>query len=101
MRQYVVLYLCKATFDEVRSIPYSDPPAPGSTHDCILFLRQPSQEPKLDQTRIAMGVHGWHQVEFRRTGLIESESINSPQWQVFQLHYEECLEHGNSLVWYP
>ena len=100
MKQHVILYLCKAQFTGGSAVPYAQAPEIGSFHDCILFLSQANQEPDYTAAKSRLSKHGWSDVEIRRAGPFQPESVNPQQMAVFQHHYEECLEHGDSLVWY-
>jgi len=98
--KHVVLYLANARFSGQGSIPYSQAPEVGSLHDCILFVSQNVAEHDFDSARGLMEKHGWSEVQFKRAGPFAAESINAQQMRAFQHHYEECLQHGDSLVWY-
>lgn len=100
MTQHVILYSCRAQFTGGSAVPYAQAPKIGSLHDCILFVPQPTQEPDYGAAKTRLSRHGWSDAEMRRAGPFQAESVNSHQMAVFQHHYEECLEHGDSLVWY-
>ncbi|CAE6781149.1 hypothetical protein XA1311A_24050 [Xanthomonas arboricola] len=100
MTQHVILYLCRAQFAGSSAIPYATPPEVGSSHDCILFVSQDSPDHDFAAAHALLAKHGWTDSEMRRAGTFQSESINPQQMRVFQHHYEECLEHGDSLAWY-
>jgi len=98
--KHVVLYLSNARFTGQSAIPYDQPPEVDSPHDCILFVSQSDAAHDFDSARGLMEKHGWLDVQFKSAGPFVAESINSQQMRVFQHHYEECLKHGDSLVWY-
>ena len=101
MQLHVVLFFCRAEYSGKSEVPYSDPPATGSEHNCILFMAQPRSEPDFEAARSRLAKHGWIKAHIRRAGPFKPESANSDEMRVFQRHYEECLEHGDSVVWYP
>ena len=101
MQLHVTLFLCQAEFSGQSEVPYAVPPAVGSEHKCILFLAQPGTEPDFDAARERLAKHGWIKAHIQRAGPFQPESVNSDEMQVFQHHYEECLEYGDSIVWYP
>jgi len=100
VKKHVILYLCKAQFTGDSAVPYAQAPQIGSFHDCILFVSQAIQEPDYGAAKTRLSKHGWSDVEMRRAGPFQPESVNPQQMAVFQHHYDECLEHGDSLVWY-
>lgn len=100
MTHHVILYLCEAQFTGGGTVTYEQAPEIGSLHDCILFVSQETQEPDYAAVGDRLSKHGWSLTEIRRFGPFQPESINSQQMRVFERHYEESLEHGDSLVWY-
>ena len=101
MYQTVMLYACKATFVGEGELPYESPPEIGSSHKCILFVRQADNEVDAQKAASLLTQYGWSSVVVTKAAAIQPESLNDPSMQVFQRHYEECLEQGDSLVWYP
>lgn len=95
-----MLYLCKAQFVGGSVISYAEAPEIGSLHDCILFVLQSAPDHDFEAARSLLAKHGWADPEIKRVGQFQSESINPRQMRVFQHYYEECLQHGDSLVWY-
>lgn len=100
MQVHVFLFLCRAEFSGQSEIPYAEEPVAGSEHDCILFVAQESDTPSCEGAHSRLAKHGWINARIKRVGPFQTESVNSQQWQVFQRNYEECLEAGDSLVWY-
>ncbi|HEX8778172.1 MAG TPA: hypothetical protein VF738_08630, partial [Rhodanobacter sp.] len=100
MRVRVFLFLCRAQFSGQSEISYAEEPALGSEHDCILFVAQQCDKPDYDDARSRLAKHGWVNAHIKRAGQFQPESVNSQHWQVFQRNYEECLEVGDSIVWY-
>jgi hypothetical protein len=100
MQQHVVLYLCSAEFSGLSEIPYAQAPVVGSEHSCMLFVTQANGAADYEIARSRLAKHGWVNARIQRVGPFQPESVNPQQWQVFQRHYEECLEYGDSVVWY-
>lgn len=100
MRLRVILFYCRAEFSGNSEVPYASPPAIGSEHSCTLFLAQPGEEPDFDAARERLAKHGWTKAHILRAGPFQPESVNSNEMNVFQRNYEECLEYGDSIVWY-
>ena len=100
MNQCVVLYLCTAEFTGESEIEYSSAPQVGATHNCILFVMQQHSGAETDLAHKLLSKHGWGKAEIQSSKPFMPESVNSEKMQVFQRHYEECLEYGDSLVWY-
>ncbi|HEY1382554.1 MAG TPA: hypothetical protein VGF43_03015 [Dongiaceae bacterium] len=101
MSQTVVLYKCEATFAGETSFTYAEYPAIGSVHGCILFVSQPDDQVDTQRAIEIFAQWGWSSVEIASVKPIQPESLSDPSMHVFRRHYEECLEHGDSLVWYP
>jgi hypothetical protein len=100
MQQHVILFLCHAEFSGRSEVPYAQAPVVGSEYECILFVAQPKPAPDYEVARSRLSKHGWANVHIKSAGPFQSESVNAQQWQAFQHHYEECLVHGDSVVWY-
>jgi len=100
MQQQVILYLCRAQFAGDSAVPYKQAPEVGSSHDCILFVAQSSSIHDFETARTLLAKHGWSHIEMKSAGPFQPESINPQKMRVFQHHYEECLEHGDSVAWY-
>ena len=101
MPPIVMLYQCEATFTGETSVTYAAYPALDSIHRCILFVRQMDNQADMKRAAETLAEWGWSDVVVKSTGAIQAESLNQPSMQIFRQHYEECLEQGDSLVWYP
>ena len=100
MPAIVMLYKCEATFTGETSVVYAAYPALNSVHGCILFVRQSDNQVDANHAAETLAQWGWSDVIVKSTGTIQAEALNQPSMQVFRQHYEECLEQGDSLVWY-
>ena len=99
-RQHVILYRGRARFTGVSEIEYKQSPEINSRHDVILFVRQLDAQPHRAKVDDVAKFHGWDELELISVGPLDAESLNDASMKVFRHHYEECLEHGDSLVWY-
>jgi hypothetical protein len=97
----IMLYKCEAAFTGRTSAPYGAYPTLNSVHGCILFLRQADGQADADHAIEILAQWGWTNVVIKAAKPIQAESLNDPSMHVFRKYYEECLEHGDSLVWYP
>jgi len=100
MPMRVILFLCRAEFSGHSEVEYAEAPTVGSEHDCILFVAQAIETPDYEAAHCLLSKHGWINARIKSAGPFQPESVNSQQWRVFQHNYEECLEHGDSVVWY-
>ena len=96
-----MLYKCKATFTGETSVTYATYPALNGVHGCILFVLQPDDKEDASRAAEIFAQYGWTNVTIASAGRLQPESLNQPSMRVFQQHYEECLNQGDSLVWYP
>lgn len=100
MPQIVMLYKGEATFTGEASSTYAEPPSINSVHKFILFVLQPDDKADVNRAIAILGQHGWTNFAIASAGRIQPDALNQPSMRVFQSHYEECLEQGDSLVWY-
>jgi hypothetical protein len=100
MPQTVVLYKGEATFTGETSVTYAEPPSLNSVQKCILFVLQSDGEADMDRAVEIFARCGWTNAAIASAGRLQPEALNQPSMRIFQQHYEECLEQGDSLVWY-
>jgi len=67
----------------------------------MLFLSQVEDESQPNLATQELGRFGFAQTELAPGKAILVESLNAPKLQAFQKHYEEALDAGSSIVWYP
>ena len=96
----VLIYFFEGTYSGASNIDYNHPES-GSAHKGILFLRQQSEELDFDFAHEKIAEFGFKDFELRRGSSLTVESLNDPKMQKFSSYYEEALECGSSLVWYP
>ena len=100
MPQVVVLYKGEATFTGETAFAYDEIPPLRSTHKCILFVLQRGDKPDVSRAVEIFARYGWTNVVITSTGRLQPEALNQSSMGVFQRHYEESLDQGDSLVWY-
>jgi hypothetical protein len=96
----IYVYLGEATYTGDRAFEWQSPEV-GARHKLMLFLAQVADEPQQSVAARELGRFGFAQAELAPGKAIHVESLNAPKMQVFQRHYEEALEAGSSIVWYP
>jgi hypothetical protein len=96
----VYVYLCEATYIGECAFEWHSPEV-GARHKLMLFLSQAADEPQDSLARQELGRFGFAQVDLVSGKAIFVESLNAAKMQVFQKHYEEALDTGSSIVWYP
>ena len=101
-----MLYKSEAIFTGKASFTYAAPHSLNSIHKCILFVLHPDDKEDVNRAVEIFAQYGWTNVVIASAGRLQPESLNQPSMhqpsmRVFQKHYEECLDQGDSLVWYP
>jgi hypothetical protein len=67
----------------------------------MLFLRQDSDSIDFDLARAGIKEFGFTYIQSLRGNPLKVESMNDPKMAIFSKYFEEALESGSSLVWYP
>jgi hypothetical protein len=76
-------------------------PVIGESHNCMLFIAQDSQELNFEGA-INEGLrYGFCELEELRGNPLKVEVLNTESFRGFSGFYEEALEEGSSLVYYP
>ena len=96
----VFIYGFKGTFTGTSDVEYA-PPEKGAAHKAMLFLRQESASLDFDVAQEEIRRFGFEDIQSLRGNALKVESMNEPKMAVFSKYYEEALESGSSLVWYP
>jgi hypothetical protein len=96
----VFIYGFEGTYSGSSSIEFSSPEE-GATHKAMLFLRQVSESVDFDLALAGINEFGFTDIQSLRGNQLKVESMNDPKMAVFSKYYEEALETGSSLVWYP
>jgi hypothetical protein len=96
----VYVYLGEATYTGSRAFEWHSPEV-GARHKLMLFLAQATDESQPSVATRELGRFGFTKAELAPGKAILVESLNAPKMQAFQKHYEEALDAGSSIVWYP
>jgi hypothetical protein len=96
----VFIYGFEGTYSGPSEIEF-DHPEEGATHKAMLFLRQDSASVDFDLALVGINNFGFTDIQALRGNHLKVESMNDPKMAVFSKYYEEALESGSSLVWYP
>jgi hypothetical protein len=76
-------------------------PELGATHKCMLFLSQERDESEWDLAGVECRKYGFSEVSFSRAGKLVVDALNTDTYRGFAGFYEEALEQGSALVFYP
>jgi hypothetical protein len=77
-------------------------PPLATQHDFMLFMRQDADLPAPAAALAAIDRFGFKQVKMIAEGrAISVESLNDPKLSAFRQNYEDALDKGFSLAWYP
>ena len=96
----VFIYGFEGTYSGVSELEFNHPEK-GSTHKAMLFLSQESSELDFDLALAGIEQFGFTNIQSLRGNRLKVESMNDSKMAVFSKYYEEALESGSSLVWYP
>lgn len=77
-------------------------PPLASKHEFMLFVRQDVDKPAAHVALDAIGRYGFRQVKLTQQGkAIAAEALNDPKLAHFRQYYEDALDKGFALAWYP
>ncbi len=76
-------------------------PEAGATHKCMLFLRQNSDSNEYKAAVTECRRYGFTDIENMRYGKLQVEVLNTDLYRGFAGLYEEALQEGSTLLFYP
>ena len=76
-------------------------PEVGATHKCMLFLRQGSYSNEYQAAVAECRRYGFTDIENMRYGKLQVEVLNTDLYRGFAGFYEEALQEGSTLLFYP
>jgi hypothetical protein len=79
---------------------YSHPEL-NATHKCMLFLSQEGKQSQWEQAGAECLKYGFGEYSFERSGKLDLDALNTDAFRGFSGFYEEALEYGSALVYYP
>lgn len=96
----VFIYGFTGTFTESSEYDY-DHPLHGDTHKCMLFLRQNTQDLEFQIAQKEAEKYGFSSIINLSGNELKVDVLNSDSYKGFVGYYEEALQKGSSLVYYP
>lgn len=79
---------------------YSTPDL-GDSHEAILFMRQDTSEFLFSAATEECRRWGFIDIFGLKAGTLQAEALNTDRGRKFAGYYEEAMEHGSALAWYP
>ena len=76
-------------------------PELNARHKCLLFLSQDRSASQWDLAGAECLKYGFGEYEFSRAGKLDIDALNTDAYRGFSGFYEEALEQGSALVFYP
>lgn len=95
----VFIYAFEGKFSGNAEYEFNEPEL-GSSHQCILFLAQESENSNLEAAQKEILKFGLEEVHITKSNRLDTEALNSDEGKKFMPYVEEALEAGSSLVWY-
>lgn len=96
----VFIYGFEATYSGSEVYEYNTPML-GDRHKCMLFLSQDSTELDFKNASSEIEKFGFKNVANLRGNQLKVEVLNADNFKGFTCFYDEALEKGQSLVFYP
>ena len=96
----IFLYGFKGKFTGNSEYDYTFPSV-NEVHDCMLFLSQKNDEPAYEIATKENRKFGFTEVEYKYANKLNIEILNTDKYKGFTRFYEEALQEGSSLVYYP
>jgi len=96
----VVIYGFQGTFVGENEYEYVYPKL-NDTHKCMLFLSQGSEDSNIEVASKECAKFGFNIISINHGGPLKVEVLNTERYRGFTGYYEEALENGSSLVYYP
>lgn len=76
-------------------------PEVGAEHKCILFLLQVGSNANYEDALSECKKYGFGEVQITSAGPLKVEVLNTDHFRKFAGFYEEALNEGSALVYYP
>ncbi len=78
-----------------------DAPSIGARHRAMLFLLQEDERDAFDLALAECIRFGFDEIQDLRCGRMQVDALNSEAYRGFSVFYEEALEAGSALLYYP
>lgn len=76
-------------------------PEMNAVHKCMLFLAQDNNETQIETAVNEIKKFGFDKITNLTANELKTEVLNSSQFKGFKGYYEEALNAGSSLAYYP
>lgn len=76
-------------------------PEIGAMHKCILYLFQSGLDANYEDALAECKKYGFGNVQISGAGPLKVDVLNNDQFRGFTGFYEEALNEGSALVYYP
>ncbi len=96
----VLLYGFEGTYTGGNEYDYHHPEL-NETHKCLLFVSQESSEPNFELAEEEYKKYGFTDVTGLKGKELNVDALNSDSYKGFSGFYEEALNEGSCLVYYP
>lgn len=96
----VIIYGFEGTFVGKNEYEYVFPNL-NDKHKCMLFLSQGSESSDIESASKECIKYGFDILSINHGNPLRVEVLNTERYRGFTCYYEEALEHGSSLVYYP
>lgn len=78
-----------------------DAPSIGARYRAMLFLLQEDERDAFDLALAVCTRFGFDEIQDLRCGRMQVDALNSEAYRGFSVFYEEALEAGSALLYYP
>ncbi|MDV9041099.1 hypothetical protein [Stenotrophomonas sp. RAC2] len=78
-----------------------DAPSIGARHRAMLFLLQDEERDAFDLALAECTRFGFDEIQDLRCGRMQVDALNTDTYRGFAGFYEEALETGSALLYYP
>ena len=98
--QKVFIYSFEGSFNGKPEYEYTYPKV-GDTHKCLLFVSQSNNELDIEKANSEIAYYGFENINNLRGNSFNVDALNTDLYRGFSGFYEEALQEGSSLVFYP
>ena len=96
----VFIYSFEGKYSGSSEYEFTEPKG-GNIHKCMLFLAQEGIECEFNRAENEISKFGFKELSTLKGTNLKVESLNTEGGKKFTPYYEEAIEKGSSLVWYP
>ncbi|MCZ2131062.1 MAG: hypothetical protein LC109_12470 [Bacteroidia bacterium] len=96
----VFVYIFQGKYSGKTEFEYKNPEV-GAVHKCLIFISQESEHEQYEFAEEEIMKYGFCEIENMMGNLLQVEALNTPAYKNFSGFYEEALNEGSCLVYYP